>query len=391
MAEHTPPQHHYGHHLIHHGRAYPSPNTTTDTISYIMVEHTPPPTPLQAPSHTSWQSIPLPNPIWYIMGEHTPPPTPLQAPSHTSWQSIPLPKTISYIMAEHTPPPTPLRTPSHTSWQSIPLPQHHYRYHLIHHGRAHTSPNTTTGTISYIMAEHTPPPTPLRTPSHTSWQSIPLPQHHYGHHLIHHGRAHTSPNTTTDTISYIMAEHTPPPTPLRTPSHTSWQSTHLPQHHYGHHLIHHGRAHTSPNTTTGTISYIMAAVFKIMTSMGCMQNKHRHHHRLPLIVTNTACIRSASSGMYKVSDTNQLYRLLTTCLTKADLYGNMEIVLHLTDLSIFNVFWCGASITYIHIYVYIITCTSGRCNRQSKFTLLHFTIFQWFCVLLLRYLDNNLN
>ena len=35
--------------------------------------------------------------------------------------------------------------------------------------------------------------------------------------------------------------------------------------------------------------------------------------------------------------------------------------------------------------------TSGRCNRQSEFTLLHFTIFHWFCVLLLRYLDNNLN
>ena len=36
-------------------------------------------------------------------------------------------------------------------------------------------------------------------------------------------------------------------------------------------------------------------------------------------------------------------------------------------------------------------CTSGRCNRQSEFTLLHFMIFQCFCVLLLRYLDNNLN
>ena len=35
---------------------------------------------------------------------------------------------------------------------------------------------------------------------------------------------------------------------------------------------------------------------------------------------------------------------------------------------------------YINIYVYIIyiyiTCTSVRCNRQSEFTLLHFTIFQ---------------
>ena len=35
---------------------------------------------------------------------------------------------------------------------------------------------------------------------------------------------------------------------------------------------------------------------------------------------------------------------------------------------------------YIYIYIYIYTyimfaCTSGRCNRQSEFTLLHFTIF----------------
>ena len=36
-------------------------------------------------------------------------------------------------------------------------------------------------------------------------------------------------------------------------------------------------------------------------------------------------------------------------------------------------------------------CSVRRCNRQSAFTLLHFIIFHWFCVLLLIYLDNDLN
>ena len=32
--------------------------------------------------------------------------------------------------------------------------------------------------------------------------------------------------------------------------------------------------------------------------------------------------------------------------------------------------------SHILILIHTDTCTSGRCNRQSEFTLLHFTIFQ---------------
>ena len=48
-------------------------------------------------------------------------------------------------------------------------------------------------------------------------------------------------------------------------------------------------------------------------------------------------------------------------------------------------------IFFINLILTIISCTSGRCNRQSEFTLLHFMIFHWFCVKVLRYLDKNLN
>ena len=51
-------------------------------------------------------------------------------------------------------------------------------------------------------------------------------------------------------------------------------------------------------------------------------------------------------------------RFICTFLTKAACCRNIEIVLHTTTLSIFNVLWCDASSTYyiyiyIHIYIYI--------------------------------------
>ena len=49
-----------------------------------------------------------------------------------------------------------------------------------------------------------------------------------------------------------------------------------------------------------------------------------------------------------------LFRFICTFLTKAACCRNIEIVLHTTTLSIFNVLWCDASSTYyIHIYIYI--------------------------------------
>ena len=35
-----------------------------------------------------------------------------------------------------------------------------------------------------------------------------------------------------------------------------------------------------------------------------------------------------------------------------------------------------SSYAVLLICLFLLTCTSGRCNRQSEFTLLHFTIFQ---------------
>ena len=53
--------------------------------------------------------------------------------------------------------------------------------------------------------------------------------------------------------------------------------------------------------------------------------------------------------------------------------------------------WFSSYLTDRTHYVSLsMTRTSGRCNRQSKFTLLHFMIFHWFSILQLRYLDNNL-
>ena len=53
-----------------------------------------------------------------------------------------------------------------------------------------------------------------------------------------------------------------------------------------------------------------------------------------------------------------MFRFICTFLTKAACCRNIEIVLHTTTLSIFNVLWCDASSTYyidiyIDIYIYL--------------------------------------
>ena len=54
-----------------------------------------------------------------------------------------------------------------------------------------------------------------------------------------------------------------------------------------------------------------------------------------------------------------LFRFICTFLTKAACCRNIEIVLHTTTLSIFNVLWCDASSTYyIYIYIYMQKCWS---------------------------------
>ena len=66
--------------------------------------------------------------------------------------------------------------------------------------------------------------------------------------------------------------------------------------------------------------------------------------------------------------------LKTPHTTNQKLTELQHIKIHLANhkhLNIFNIY----IYIYIYIYFFFFACTSGRCNRQSEFTLLHFTIF----------------
>ena len=122
----------------------------------------------------------------------------------------------------------------------------------------------------------------------------------------------------------------------------------------------------------------------------------RSLHWLPVIVRSTykiACLcyhclrHSRTTPSYvadmlqkKPSHTRNTRSAHTPCLFSINLHTvrqHLVIARFLLLLFLSGILFKMMSGVPHHCHhVYIITCTSGRCNRQSEFTLLHFTIFQ---------------